>query len=496
MISSGELEKTLRDLPSIGRLVKSRPYRQVWRFEFGGKPYYLKFYPRGGGRDQFRRIFRGNPALREFMNLQLLQRAKIPSPRAIAHLSGFMINEVKGDAVILEGIEPSVQLDHFLSDHLLRGEPVKQHRALAAEVISIVQQLGQAKLGHEDLHLGNFLLHDGKLFLLDAYAVRPGGMKTSDIMLLGHSVSRFATATDLLRGWNTFAGGPIPRRNPVRKRQWRKLIESARGDNAYFGRLNAGEWAGHFYRHAKFPRRWAPASKIDVSDADWQREWPNLLARIDADQLEILKRSRSGDVLAGEIVLAGKPVSVIVKRSRRRWWYRYINEIWRGSRAPRAWSKAWSLIARDIPTAWPLLMMERKVFGYHMDGVIVFERVRGTLLSELDLDTLAAPARQDLFRRLGRALRKLEAAGLKQYDSKMVNWMIVDDAIFGPVPVVIDVDGIRKNTPPLWPIERILRSMRDHPQYTPADSRELCLGYAPHALLQEQPDGENEGEAS
>jgi hypothetical protein len=32
-------------------------------------------------------------------------------------------------------------------------------------------------------------------------------------------------------------------------------------------------------------------------------------------------------------------------------------------------------------------------------------------------------------------------------------------------------------------MERLLRAMRDHPQYTPADSLSLCLGYAPFGQL-------------
>src|SRR5206468_9626132 len=103
-----ELERSLADLPTIGQLVKDRPYRQVWRFEFQGKPYYLKFYPRDQGK--LKRLIRGSPALREFVNLQAMQRAGVPSPRAVAHLSGFTLRGTKGDAVILEGIEPAVQL--------------------------------------------------------------------------------------------------------------------------------------------------------------------------------------------------------------------------------------------------------------------------------------------------------------------------------------------------------------------------------------------------
>ena len=60
-VSPDELQQTLRDLPKIGTLVKAHAYREVWRFEFGGKPYYLKFYPRDG--QTMKRMIRGGPAL-------------------------------------------------------------------------------------------------------------------------------------------------------------------------------------------------------------------------------------------------------------------------------------------------------------------------------------------------------------------------------------------------------------------------------------------------
>jgi hypothetical protein len=376
---------------------------------------------------------------------------------------------------------------------LLTAEPLENHRQLAAEVIDIVHKLGKAKLGHSDLHLGNFLLHDDKLFLLDAYALRRGGMAMKHIMRLGHSVTRFATKTDVLRGWRAFTDAPLPRKNPTRKRQWRKFLESSLGDNRYFARVRLRQnWSAHLYRHCKFPRRWAPLSRIDIDPKDIERQWPLLLAKIDSDQIEILKRSKSGDVLAGDIVLGGKPISVIIKRNRRRVWYRYLNEIGRGGRAIRAWKKAWSLVVRDIPTAWPLMVAQRRMTGYVTDSLIIFERVRGTQLHDLDLASLDQTARQNLFRRLGRTLRLLEAQGLKQYDSKATNWIIVSDPRLGPVPVIVDVDGIRRITPPNWPIDRLLRSMREHPQYTPADSKDLCLGYAPYARLMQEVTEEHE----
>ena len=110
-MADNSLEQALRDLPRVGSLVKDRGYRQVWRFEHGGRAYYLKFYPRHGHRDAWRRLFRGSPAFHEFDRLQRLQRAKVPAPRAVAYLAGLRVAEKVGDAVILEALEPSVALD-------------------------------------------------------------------------------------------------------------------------------------------------------------------------------------------------------------------------------------------------------------------------------------------------------------------------------------------------------------------------------------------------
>ena len=476
----------LRDLPKFGKLVKERPYRQVWRFEWQGKGYYLKFYPRENSR--WKRLVRGSPAWREFARLQLLQKKKVPAPRVISHFSGYSINGVKGDAVILEAIEPSVQLDVYLNELALRGEPVPDRIALGQRVLELVHKLGLEGMGHSDLHLGNILrADDGRLFLLDGYAIRTGGLKVRDVQLLAYSVDRWATRSEIVRGWDLLMGGgrdlPPKKLDRVRRRQYRKFIESSRGENRYFGRITSGEWNGHFYKHCKFPRRWSRVSQLDVTREDWEREWPNLLARIEADQLEILKRSGSGDVLAGQVVLGGRPVDVIVKHPRRSKLHRYVTEIGRGGRSSRAWTKAWSLIVRNVPTAWPMLVMEKRKLGYALDSVIVFERVRGKELASLDLDTMAAAPRRDLMRRLGRTLRELERRGLNQYDSKATNWIILDDEKLGPAPVIVDVDGIRRFVPDMWPIDRLLRSMREHRQYNREDSRELCLGYAPWAKL-------------
>ncbi|MDP9174116.1 MAG: lipopolysaccharide kinase InaA family protein [Planctomycetota bacterium] len=481
-MSPAAFENVLRDLPRIGKLVKSRQYRQVWRFELEGRGYYLKFYPRQGL--GLRRLIAGSPARREFSRLQLLQKAEVPSPRAIAQLSGFNLEGIVGDAVILEAIEPAVQLDQYVLGYQLNGDPIPDHIALTGKVCQLLRNLGEAGLGHGDLHLGNLLMRDGEIFLLDGYAVRPGGLKMRDVMQLAHSVRSIATRADLQRGWEELGpGGLMPRKNTVSPRQWRKFIERSRGENDYFGKLRLKDWSGIYFKHYKFPRRWAPASRLNVTAADWQRAWPLLWKQIESDQLTAIKRSPSGDVLSGEVVLGGKPLEVIVKRPYKRYWYRYLNEMGRGSRAARAWKKSWALIVRDIPTAWPLMFMQKRSLGYITDAAIVFARVPGATLASVNLDSLAANPRDMLLRRTGAILRKIDELDLGHFDAKASNWIVQEDEKLGPGPILVDVDGIRFRRWPVLGITRLLKSMLEHPQYTPADSLALCQGYAPFSPL-------------
>ncbi len=494
------LEQLLRDLPRVGTLVKDRGYRQVWRFEYEGQEHYLKFYPRGGVRDRWRRRLRGSPARREFERLILLQKAGIPSPRGVACLMGLRIAGRKGDAVILRAIEPAVQLDNYLSGFALNGEPVPNHQELAEQLCSLVYKLGRARLGHADLHPGNFLLRDGMLYLLDAYAVRKSGMRPRDIFQLGHSFSRFATTTDLLRGWYRLGtGGALPERNPVSPSRWRAFLEKTAGENRYFGKLNLGAWDGTFFKSAKNPRRWSSVSRMSITEADWQQAWPELIESIEQDRFTVVKRSRSGDVLAGEINLCDRTLPVVIKRPRRRYWYRYFNEIGRGARPRRAWFKSWKMIVRNVPCAWPLMFVEKRQLGYVIDTFIVFERVPGPTLAGIDLDALAPAARDMLFRRTGRLLRRIDRLGFSHFDAKASNWIVLDDEKLGPTPVLIDIDGIRHRRWIALGIRRLLRSLRSHSQYTPDDSLALCRGYAPCVPLQqdeEEVPAERAGEGS
>jgi hypothetical protein len=151
--------------------------------------------------------------------------------------------------------------------------------------------------------------------------------------------------------------------------------------------------------------------------------------------------------------------------------------------------KAWHMIARHIPVAWPLLMMERRRLGYVTDGLIVFERVPGATLHKIDLDAMTPAARDTLMRRVGRVLRRIDDSGFAHFDAKSSNFIVLDDARLdsranvGPTPVMVDMDGIRRRRWVGLGVERLLRAMKQHAQYSPADSLAICQGYAPFSPM-------------
>jgi len=314
-------------------------------------------------------------------------------------------------------------------------------------------------------------------------------MKMEQILRLGHSAARYGTRGDVRRAWAMLAPeSAMLMTNKVSPHMWRKFVERIGGDGRYFKKLKSSGWDGAFFEGWKYPYRWSRASQLAITPEDWEAAWPELLRQMDAGELKSLKTGRSGDVWEGTVTLGGQRVEVIVKQPRRKRWWRYINEMGRGSKAWRAWKKGWSLIARNIPNAWPLLIMEKRRLGYVTDQVIICEKVQGPTLAKIELEALPTADRDEMFRRCGRILRRIEETGLCHFDSKSSNWIIAPDEERGPTPILVDVDGIRFYRWDTFGLHRLLRSMKDHAQYVAEDSLSICQGYARMTRMETEED--------
>ncbi|MBC7785309.1 MAG: hypothetical protein H7144_15865 [Burkholderiales bacterium] len=472
-VTPQDFEEQLRTLDRIATLVARGRHRETWRFEYAGQPYYVHFYPRTSA-------YSASLAAREFASLKTLQDFKIPAVRVNALLSGFQFGQRKGDAVITQGVErgatpgaapdanPVVRLDQ-----LNRNDRRAHHHAVL-QIIAILKQMAAHDVGHASLSPASFLIRDGDMILHDVLDLKTEGLSDEHLMQFAHAAESRATRADRLRVWRALMDDkPIPR-DRARNARYKKDLRTDPIQS-----IGIDDWRATFRARPVEPLAYSQASRLSIEASDWQREWPRLVARINADQLEVLKRDRSGDVLAGEITLQGRPIDVIVKRPRNKFWYRYLLDFFRASRARRLWNKTRWLQVRHIPTEYPLAVMEKRRWGYVVDAVALFERVPGSALDRADLNEMPPGDREDFFRACGRILRKIEDTGLTHTDAKSSNWIV-----FNNQPVLIDAYGIRKLNSflQLFGIRRLLRAMRDHPQYTPTDSLHLCLGFQPRGM--------------
>ncbi len=375
----------------------------------------------------------------------------------------------------------------FLNSLALEGRsPVDRH-GITKQLIQILKSLARAGLGHSGLRLGSFAIREGRVYLAEVEGLHRSGLLLDDLLLLSLDAARYATVTDFQRGWNQLGpGGRMPGLNRRGPSMWRGEARRAFNDPARFGRMlvpdSTGKWSGVCFRSAALPQRWSGVSQLRISEADWAAAWSELWRRIEQDQLSVLKRGHSGDVLEGAVRLCGMDLAVVVKRPGRGSIRRNITQVFCGSRARQAWEKAWGLVVRGIATAWPMLLMEKRLHGYVTDSLLVMEKVHGPLLAELDAQTASESYRLLLWR-CGRVLRQMEQSGLFLYDAKAYNWIVRDDASLGPTPVLIDADSVRRMHVRIGGLNRLLRSLRED---TPAglsaeNALALVRGYRPFA---------------
>lgn len=459
-MSAAELEQALRQIDRIGTRLGDDGRLQRWGFAFAGRPYELRFHVRPG------------TALREFTMLQALQRGQVAAPRAVALLQGFNLGEQRGDAVLVEASADAVPLA-AAADAAPPGAP--GHVDLLRGAIELLGAMGRARLSLRDASLAHFAARGGRVILVGFDAVSPRPLRTRDLLRLADDARLALSRVDRVRAWRALApASRIPRRNAFRAARHRRVLRDATRPGSMIEEIDVDGWTGWCLCRADRARAWSRAGDVVFSPEDWARAWRSLADTADGT---LLKDDRSGQVRRARRAVAGVELDLVLKRPRRRGRHVWAYDLVRRSRARRAWIKTWRLLARDIPCELPLLMLERRRWGYVVESVLVCEAVPGPTLAACDLDRLDAPARERLFRRAGRVLRRIDAHGFSHFDAKSTNWIVFDDPRRGPDPVLLDADGTRAYPCRRFGLNRLIRAVRQHPRARPSDERALREGY-------------------
>jgi tRNA A-37 threonylcarbamoyl transferase component Bud32 len=330
---------------------------------------------------------------------------------------------------------------------------------LAVALGRFLAKLHLAGIRHDDLHAGNILIRIDEddrfeLFLIDLDEIRLGpALAESDawrnLVVLNHWFLMRASRSDRLRFWrsyraarglgdwkNSWPKDPEPRRRARQleldtweslHRMWRQRTRHCLENNRHFRRLKGARFVGHAVTDLD------PALiETLLKDPDAPFERPGAV---------VLKDSASSTVIELDGIVNGRPRRLVWKRfGVVKTWKPWLGLL-RATAAERSWMLGQGFRERGLPTARPLLLMQRRRLGLVGSGYLLMEKVEHALSLHYFLDSLATlPAdegRRILRRRIetvARALGDMHRRNISHRDLKASNLLLAEVGAPAPPP--------------------------------------------------------------
>jgi tRNA A-37 threonylcarbamoyl transferase component Bud32 len=464
--------------------VKRNDSRTVWRSGRGGPGcFYLKHFHSRAPIHRIRRRV-SSDAVRELRHSEYLSAHGVPVPRILAAYR-------RGDQewLISEGIEPAEPADRWHDRRLLEGDDAAIQAATVA-LAELIGRMHRAGVLHHDLHCGNVLVRGGRgddLVLMDLHRMsrrrrlsrhdraanlaqlfsdrRLWTTRSQRLRFLRRYL-RASGAEGTVRGWVRMVQ-PLAMRHDrcLNAKRERRIF----GNNRYFARLNVAGYRTHVVRASKRRVPGSKASTLTFTRDQWREILGDPEALLTGEGVRIIKDSRSSLVVRRKLRIGEHELDVFIKRPRRKHWRRVVTDLFRPSRALRAFYLGHSLLARHLYTALPLAAMERRRGPILVDSILITEAVTagraaddghpvGLHLNRF-LNRYLGPGRkedalpvhqknrlaQQVLWQLGRLVRRLHEEGFAHRDLKatnlLVHWSGGDQE--PPAVILVDLDGGR-----------------------------------------------------
>jgi tRNA A-37 threonylcarbamoyl transferase component Bud32 len=399
---------------------------------------------------------------RELKGLRALQTARLAAP---AVLYQGRIGE-GGTLLLLAEIQNACGLDQYWSDtadDALRRQTIER-------VVDCIARLHAAGLSQRDLHLGNFLVGQGRIWTIDGSAIqtRPWrrplsvGPSLSNLALFGAQFDRddgYAVLQALPTYCRTRNWSPQPAWQPklqslMRQQRIRRLGKRSRK----MTRSSTAAMARKRWRHYILcDRRWyRPACEILLKDPDRFIECGTL---IKAGNTSTVARVR----FEGE--------DLVIKRYNLKNGRHFLRRCLRPSRALQSWRNAHILDLLAINTPRPLAMVEERWGPLHLRAYYISAFQPGsTLASYWRRDWTAEDRRDAPLDALQRLLQKMADAQICHGDCKASNLMVDGHRI-----ALLDLDSLR-----------IFRSERAFLKRFRRDCQRFQHNWSHHPLIRQQ----------
>lgn len=351
-------------------------------------------------RERLKRHLGRSPAAREWKALERLFHlgAPVPRPRAWGRLAD-------GEEIVVSDF--------------IDGERVHDARTETVDALaSAIAKLHDAGYRHGDLHLGNLLVVDRKVVLLDLQSARPLRGPRDRLWDLARLELSLGKA-----GWN-----------PAARQALRDRLGVGDAFEPILRRFLRDHLRGRARRVLRIGRNWQVArfeGLRGLRDASLEEAVLSTLLESSSHEPNIRER-RGGRVRIIETKLRdseGVERSVLIKHIAAGSLRRALGDRLRGSPATRAFRAGQAAGLLSTRAARPLACLEERRFGLPVRGVLVLEKV-----GDEDLDRVlpsSAEAEHRLAAALGEWLADGHAWGLSHRDLKASNIRVAirDDSI-------------------------------------------------------------------
>jgi tRNA A-37 threonylcarbamoyl transferase component Bud32 len=481
---------SLRTEPAA-ELVKRNGPREVWRVRTGSEEVFAKLHRPVGAGDWLKALVRGPASRREWKAARYALAAGLSATVPLACGWGRGPRKVGRGILLTRSVPNAVPLDKFwlqAQDCRNTREQYRRERRICEALADALARTHQNGLRHLDLHAGNLLIQPEsqdrlKIVLVDLQAARISRTVSDrevlkNLVQLNQWFRRHATASSRLRFFRRY----LDRRERLMdsaharrlrfsertmleklhvmadrhaRRLWAKRDRVAMRNGRYFSRIRIpGGWRGHALLEPRRRTAWMDVRNASFTRSQW-RQWLDDPAEwIKPRDHRLIKGSHSGTVYRTHLPLDDGPLDVVCKRSLPRTWFKRLYYPFTRSRNLETWRRGYALLNRDLPTARPLAVLERRLAGLLLDSIVITEAVQ----DGHDLDTMLrlhlAPQAERIQRkikdliceRLAVLVVQLHERGFIHRDFKASNilaqWSAAQPDRLGLA--LVDLDGLRR----------------------------------------------------
>jgi serine/threonine protein kinase len=465
----GDRGLPLDEWKSHGRLttVKTGPHRAVYRVDLEAGSIYVKHFLVPDVRAMARQWFRRGKGRNEGRRAIMLRAIGVDTIDPIA------LGEQRKRAFLFENylitlaIPQTVPLDEFVERILPRMAPERQakvRQSLAREIAVLTAHLHDAGLIHQDFHPGNLLVRfdaDDRphLSLIDLDALRSTRrldwrVAMKNLALLNHYFWLRCSRADRRRFLGEYLRSRKMAAADARKfalaiedstRRWAERLWTR------WGRRCCG--TNKYFKAFRQHRAWAITSR-DLDRDVAKQVLHDPIRPLDQPGVTVLKESRTTTVAEMTMSVRGRPTNVIYKRFKSKKPFEWLLNVFRPTRAWRAWRAAQHLVARGIPTPQNLAIIERTapLIPIPLETFLISVKAdRARALSDYiadDLPRLALDDQRKAIRSLTKALaillRSLHERSISDRDLKAANILIEGNpAVEDPRLSLIDLVGVQ-----------------------------------------------------